>query len=144
MLEDLALEFFFTCLNTGEGSHVTCVSGVLTPLNVVFVSSNLTTSCDWHVLDDPFGSDHHPCVATFGVPVSYEAGRPGGWAYKGADWGRFQLDCSSEINSSIVCSEDPPMSYSRLANPILDTTHRYIPVQKINNPIESKVGQVVE
>ena len=46
MLEELAGEALFTCLNTGEGSHITA-TGKLTPLNVSFVSANLSHNCGW-------------------------------------------------------------------------------------------------
>ena len=132
-LEDLACEFHMTCLNNGQGSHISQVNGELSPLNVAFVSYNLATLCDWSVGEDPLGSDHHPCTTTFQTPFiiddSLQAER---WSYKRANWDRFEQDCLSEINERTV-SGPPIKAYSRLTDTIINICNRNIP--KITNKL---------
>jgi len=132
LLVDLADETNLTCLNTGEGTHITPAGG-LTPLDLAFASTDIALNMQWSVLGDTLGSDHFPCMVIYGENAVYNNDRITRWLYDKADWNLFKTACQAEITDDLVDSQDLSGSYTRLTATILDIASRHIPSSKPSN-----------
>ena len=65
ILEGFLVKYDFTCLNDGSPKFVG-PKGVLTPLDLTFVSSNISHNFSWNVHDDTLSSDHYPVFTKLG------------------------------------------------------------------------------
>lgn len=133
-LVDLLQDFNFTCINTGEGTHLTD-SGDLNPLDLTFVSSHLALESDWEVHPDFMGSDHGPCFVTFRGQPLVENSTPHRWIYTRADWTSFRASCSAEINGDLINYNNINESYNTLTDKILELGMKHIPNKK---PVHNK------
>jgi len=86
----------------------------------------------WTVLEDPWGSDHLPCITLINAPVAVDGARSEmkRWMYHRASWDLFREDCENVIDDGIVDADRPLESYDRFTERVLAVAHRHIPAKK--------------
>ena len=120
----------YVCLNDGRGTYVGS-SGIITPLDLTFVSQDIATSIDWDIIDDVFGSDHFPVISTIspqGIsqgctpPLSKPSMKR--WNSKKINWSIFSYDVNRAI-FKVNSHSGPIEMYDSIVNAIQDSRSGY-------------------
>ncbi|KAL5013851.1 hypothetical protein ScPMuIL_008121 [Solemya velum] len=116
-------------LNDGEGTHINN-NGLLSHLDLSFVSYELATKCSWEVYQDSFGSDHFPIIITFfDSPTVDDTSKPPTFNFKKADWNLYSLLCLKNITNEIFNDDIDKFNLS-LTSQIIDAAKGSIPKSK--------------
>ena len=103
-------------------------SGVVSHRDIAIESNDLTSVCNWRVVDDTLGSDHLPILNTINKPVIIEKVYQPNWCYRKADWRIFKADCSRNIIVDIMT--DDVIESCDIVNGIIslaENTHSSLP-----------------
>ncbi|WP_179116292.1 endonuclease/exonuclease/phosphatase family protein, partial [Solemya velum gill symbiont] len=113
-------------LNDGSGTRI-CQNGVLSPLDLTFVSPALSANSQWSVLPDECGSDHFPTLTNFSsVQSAPPIDQPNRWCTRRADWSTYASLVSNSFTMSLY-DENIENFHDNITNTLLTNAELTVP-----------------
>ncbi|MCU7844861.1 MAG: endonuclease/exonuclease/phosphatase family protein [Candidatus Thiodiazotropha sp. (ex Monitilora ramsayi)] len=98
----------FVVINTGCGTRFDISRGTTSAIDLTLTTAAISHKCEWKVLENSFGSDHHPTITTLELShAKASQERKPRWLLEKADWANFKT-MTDQINipfGSLTISE---------------------------------------
>ena len=96
--EDFMSKFDLICLNSGEGTRINVAQGSTSCIDISLTSHSLGAKHNWTVLQDTWGSDHHPILIELNEKCFYSPYKSSvRWSLKKGSWDKFKVACDEFI-----------------------------------------------
>lgn len=137
LLEEFCDKYNYVCKNDGRPTYIGAL-GVMTALDLTFVSRNISNQCHWDVFDNCFSSDHFPVSTVFTsnntncVPPS-DVSPVKRWNIRKGNLKVYQQDLNDSFKN-IDCNGTAIEVYDRVVEVITDVSDRCLPSSKNSDP----------
>lgn len=131
MIEKLLVSTGACILNKKKPTYFSPTHKTSSSVDLALCTATLFPLLDWHVLDDPYGSDHFPIVLKEKVVSTHGQNSVPRWRMGSADWKKFrQLTC---LPRDYLDSLDIDSALSFIEKHIIEAASECIP-QSSGNP----------
>ncbi|KAL4098943.1 hypothetical protein QTP88_023450 [Uroleucon formosanum] len=130
------LDYGLCVLNNGEATRINRPSYPDTMVDISISSPNISLSCSWSVLPDPFGSDHLPILISIPNRPSYSNFSHNNYntstrfSFYATDWNQFTYQVASLLEPFTLDSS-PLNNYNNFVNVLLCATKKSTPLKCI-------------
>lgn len=132
------LDYGLCVLNNGEATRINRPPYPDTMVDISISSPNISLSCSWSVLPDPFESDHLPILINIPCRPSYSNSSHNNinsstrFNFYATDWNQFTYQVASLLESFTLDSSQLN-NYNHFVNVLLCATKKSTPLRCKNN-----------
>ncbi|KAL4091273.1 hypothetical protein QTP88_025988 [Uroleucon formosanum] len=127
LIHSAILDYGLCVLNNGEATRINRPPYPDTMVDISISSPNISLSCSWSVLPDPFGSDHLPILISIPNRPSYSNSSHNNYNtstrfnFYATDWNQFTYQVASLLEPFTLDSS-PLNNYNNFVNACADAT----------------------
>ena len=136
IIESILLSRTLCLFNTGEGTYFSSSHLSTTCIDLSIGTATLFPTFSWHVVPNPYGSDHFPIILKCTAPSTPLMKRSPRWKIEKANWGEFET--ASEIIPETLVGLGVNDACKLLTTTIVKAAEKTVPQSSTRLPTKPK------